>query len=103
MIQARANGTYRDQTGNLRASVGYVVVADGRLVSSSFGQGPGEAEGERAAVERALAYSSGIVLIVVADMHYAVKVESQGMDVLSSSEQYAKANLPRLLREFTRR
>lgn len=33
---ARMNGNYMDQTGNLRSSVGYAVFKDGTLISSTY-------------------------------------------------------------------
>ena len=32
VTEARDNGSYMDQTGNLRSSIGYVVVVDGQIV-----------------------------------------------------------------------
>ena len=34
--EARLKGNYTDRTGNLRSSIGFVVVDDGRIVSSNF-------------------------------------------------------------------
>ena len=74
--EARDNGSYMDQTGNLRSSIGYVVVVDGQIVRKNVvdlvkngTEGTKEAEAflERIASE----HSSGICLIVVAGMNYA--------------------------------
>ena len=34
--QARENGNYIDHTGNLRNSIGYVLLCDGNIISSNF-------------------------------------------------------------------
>ena len=104
---ARLEGSYTDQTGNLRASIGYIIVSNGKVVkrssySGSFGKGG--AEGKKAARdlldELVSKYSSGIALIVVAGMNYAAKVESMGKNVLSSAEHYAEAELPGMLKQL---
>lgn len=71
---------YKDQTGNLRSSVGYVVVADGKIVKmgdfdpSEHGtdKATGQRTGKEYAKQLASRFSSGLVLIVVAGMDYAV-------------------------------
>lgn len=87
-------GDYRDQTGNLRNSIGYVVVANGQIVTkSSDVNGHGEAQ----LTSLAARYKTGYALIIVAGMDYAVHVESKGYNVISSSEKYAAAYMPTLL------
>lgn len=96
---ARSVNTYRDQTGNLRSSIGYVLVKDGRVIKRNFtGTGSGPAEGEGLAGTLVGQYRSGYALIVVAGMNYATKVESRGLDVLSTAEQLAERELPGMLR-----
>ncbi len=86
-----------NQTGNLRSSVGYVVVAHGRIVKSSdFGTVLHGSEGSRLgralAEERAKKYSNGYALIVVAGMNYAELVEARSnKSVLASAELLAHA------------
>lgn len=99
--EARTNGDYLDQTGNLRSSIGYAIVEDGKIVSiSDFNvvkQGShGKKEGSDFAKEIAKEYAKGIVLIVVAGMNYAAYVETR-RNVLTSSELLAKREVPRLL------
>ena len=95
----RSLKTYRDQTGNLRASGGYVVVKNGQIVKSDFsGSSPlGASTGQSYAESLAAQVGAGYALIVVAGMNYALAVESRGLDVLSSTEQLAKTQLPLLL------
>lgn len=103
VTEARNNGRYQDQTGNLRSSIGYVVVDNGRIVhqgaSQKFMEGTqGETEGIKYARQLALEVSKGIALIVSAGMEYAVYVEARGLNVLSSAELLAESLTPQLLR-----
>ncbi|MFA6973997.1 MAG: hypothetical protein WC238_04660 [Parcubacteria group bacterium] len=101
--QARSNGDYTDQTGNLRSSVGYVVVARGQIVQNDFqvassGGEVGVTEGSSLAEKLAQQYKSGYALIVVAGMDYALYVEAKHhRDVLTSAEQYAQQKLPMIM------
>lgn len=88
-------GSYTDQTGNLRSSIGYVIADNGNIVdSSSFDvvkQGSqGSADGRSFAQRIAASYPSNLVLIVVAGMNYAVHVQHKGYDVLASAETLAR-------------
>ena len=42
---ARESGSYQDQTGNLRSSIGYVIVKDGAVLISNFQQTANGTEG----------------------------------------------------------
>lgn len=92
-----------DQTGNLRSSIGYVIVRDGEIISlSDFRQvnngREGVESGKELATELAKAYSTGYALIVVAGMRYAVFVEAmENKVVLSSAELFARNELPKML------
>ncbi len=85
---------FHDQTGNLRSSIGYVVVKDGKPVNVSFGAvkggHAGVNEGQRLALQVGSRQTDGYALVVVAGMNYAVHVESKGRDVLTSAEKYAE-------------
>lgn len=83
---ARENDTYQDQTGNLRSSIGYVVVKDGNIKKQVFeGDEPeGKMEGDILVDELASQYAQGCILIVVAGMEYAAAVESKGYDVITN-------------------
>ena len=103
--EARDNGSYMAQTGNLRSSIGYVVVVDGQIVRKNVvdlvkngTEGTKEAEAflERLASE----HSSGICLIVVAGMNYASYVEGRGYNVLTSAELLAERLVPQLLEQI---
>lgn len=97
------SGSYRDVTGNLRGSIGYVVSDEGMVVSEGgfqqvLGGGDGPRIGRQRAYERAR-QCPGLVLVVVAGMDYAEIVADRGADVLESAEILAR----RLLLELDRR
>ena len=104
---ARQLDTYKDQTGNLRNSVGYLTAKDGNIIKNNFKKTvfksvktteskEGVKTGKELADSVLTENQKGFVLIVVAGMNYAEKVEQYGLDVLSSAEQYAKKELPRM-------
>jgi hypothetical protein len=109
IIEARDNGNYTDQTGNLRSSIGYVVVKDGEIVRKNVVK---EIQNGRAATTQgnstadsylkrlASDHPKGICLIVVAGMNYAVYVEGRGKNVLSSSELLAERIVPQMLEQL---
>lgn len=87
--EARQKRTYLDETGNLRASIGYSIVKNGRVI---LFKNPGKAsEGKIEAAEFVTQKVSeirqtGIYLIVYAGMEYALWVESRhNLDVLTGS------------------
>ena len=106
--EAREHGNYIDQTGNLRSSIGYVIVANGEIIESAFSSANKDQEGKGVNTGKAYAedlsknYSKGYALIVVAGMSYAAAVESKSRDVLTSAEMYAKEQLPKMLEQLRR-
>lgn len=102
VTNARNNGSYRDVTGNLRASIGYVVLRNGAQVSSAF---PGKTNAGRSKAKQviddaALKFQRGLVLICVAGMDYAAAVEAKGRDVLTASSIQAKEDLKKSIAEL---
>lgn len=96
---------YIDWSSNLRSSIGYVVVMDGKIMQmSSFeavnGGEEGSQRGKAFAEEIAGRYSTGIALILVAGMHYAAYVSSKGYDVLNSAAIQAEELAPRLIKQL---
>ena len=95
-----------NQTGNLRSSVGYVVVAHGEIVKTSgfetvLSGSEGSKTGKELAVRLAKNYSSGYVLIVVAGMHYAEYVEAKdSKSVLASAELLAHAEFYHMMEKL---
>ena len=95
-------GNYTNRTGNLRSSVGYVIVYDGEVVlESGFKQvkngTPGVDAGMKYAdqVVRGLV-RKGLVLVMVAGMRYASYV-SKTKDVLDSAELIAEGLIRKLV------
>lgn len=102
LIAARKSKSYRDITGNLRSSVGYVVSVDGNVVNNSdFGTvkigSKGTMEGYNYACSLVSQFPQGICLIVVAGMNYAAYVSAKGKDVLDSAELLAEQLVPKML------
>lgn len=100
---ARGNGDYMDNTGNLRSSIGYTILKNGETVrTSSFDRVKQEAskakiESTKLLDELRTKFNTGFVLIVVAGMDYAVTVEARGRNVLSSSKLLAEIMAKRLI------
>ena len=93
---------YIDWTGNLRSSIGYIIVKDGKVWDKSV---PEKVKNGNEGIQKGQAYlesladkwgRKGAYLIVSAGMDYAEYVESRGYVVLSSAELKA----PDLLRDI---
>lgn len=90
---ARESGRYFNHTGNLRSSIGYVIVRDGSVAYSDFKKQDVGTDGEegaqkakRLARELANTYSDGLVLIGLAGMEYALYVEAmESKDVITAA------------------
>ena len=102
--EARDSGSYSDRTGNLRASIGYVVVSDGKHIGAPVlagGSPEGEAQSRKTIEQEASETTEqGLVLIVVAGMHYAKYVESRGYNVLTSAQLLAEEQVPVILNKL---
>lgn len=102
--EARNNGNYLDRTGNLRSSIGYVVIDNGNVYSKSGfnivkGGSQGKDEGLSYIAELVSRHSQGLVLIVVAGMNYAAYVETK-RNVISSAELLSESLVPRMLKSL---
>lgn len=96
--EARANGNYKDQTSNLRNSIGYAIIANGRLVDGRYGDTRDELKQSKQIVnEVSTSYPTGYVLTVIAGMNYAVYVESKGYNVLTTAELHAETKVKEML------
>jgi len=99
---AREEGSYKDRTGNLRSSIGYVIVSDGTILEYAFQKAGEGSEGDKGvdagyelAKKISTSYTTGMVLIGVAGMNYALAVEAiKGLDVITGAsiqtEQWLK-------------
>lgn len=101
---AWANADFLNHTFDLRSSIGFVVVENGRIVHDEFRiistGSAGSATGLKVAHE-AIAELDGddeFALIGVAGMGYAIYVESKGKDVITGSAGLAKSILERVMR-----
>jgi hypothetical protein len=104
---ARNSGDYTDRTGNLRSSIGFIILKDGRVIQEAFekaGKGTDQATGVKAGQDYskqvAQAFPRNYVLIVVAGAEYASAVESKGKDVLTGSSEKAKQALSKALQRI---
>lgn len=103
--QARDHAAFTDQTGNLRSSIGYVVIKEGVVVQeSSFEQVKNGSEGVQSGKvfihNVAAKFPRGIVLVVMAGMNYAASVEARNLNVLTSAELLAEQQIPRLMKKL---
>lgn len=96
---ARLDGQYIDHTGNLRSSIGYIILRNGEVISKNFklsnkegtDKYTGMREAEQLAMELTSLYSKGYVLIGVAGMKYAAYVEAmENKDVISLAADKAE-------------
>lgn len=95
---ARKKGNYQDRTGNLRSSIGYVIVKDGDILTENYELSeegseryPGMREAKRLISDLIGVYSKGWVLIGVAAMPYAVYVEAiDNIDVVSLAADHVE-------------
>lgn len=85
--KTKDQGGFGDVTGNLRSSIGFVIVDHGDVIQDYFpgDKETGRKEGLKHAEKIALEYQGGYALIVVAGMEYAASVESRGKDVITGT------------------
>ena len=103
--KAKDSNEYKDQTGNLRSSIGYIILKDGVVLKKGGFEVVKEGDnGSNTGYDFAKTLISGkrvgYVLIVVAGMNYASYVEATGRDVITSAEQLAISEATRILKEL---
>ncbi len=101
----RSTNSYKDQTGNLRSSIGYAVIQDGEIMTISDFQAvkdgnEGSETGAAYIQELAANFPEGIVLICCAGMTYATYVQARGLDVITSGELLAERLIPQILQRL---
>lgn len=102
-MKTAEQGGFDDQTGNLRSSIGYIILSNAEIVLQTFPGGKGaegKARGEQVAQQVAKNYPLGLILICVAGMDYAVYVEANGRDVITGSSQIAATQLKEQLKQL---
>lgn len=103
-MKTKGQGGFNDQTGNLRSSIGFILMYDGEVVTEDFkiaeggtdrttGVAKGKEEAERISKES----PEGWAIILVAGMEYASWVENMGYDVISGTTLGADKKLQRAL------
>jgi hypothetical protein len=98
-----------DHTGNLRSSIGYVILHDGKKLSENFkvvnGRGEeGMAKAKSFAQQLTLQYPSGIVILIVAGMDYAEYVERvKSRTVLEGGKLLAKKLIKEIEQKWSAR
>ena len=104
---AKKTNTYKDQTNNLRSSIGFILYDRGELVTENFGmagigvEGDGSkgiVEGKRIAEEASKTHPESLIGVIVAGMEYALYVEAKGYDVLTGSCLQAKIVLEKYIK-----
>ncbi len=98
---AKDNAGYKDQTGNLKNSIGGLVLKDGVPIEySGFGGGEGGGTGRSFINSLISSYGSGFVILIVAGMEYATYVENKHqLNVLKKSELLLPSEMNKM---FTR-
>ena len=100
---ARERHNYKDRTGNLTNSIGYVVVNKRKVVSNGgFGNGSGGKNGYSMALKLASDTPQDYSLIVVAGMNYAAYVEAKGYNVILPAELKAMNDFPETIKRLTK-
>jgi hypothetical protein len=108
-----AQESWIDHTGNLRSSIGYSVLVDGKELerggfkstSAPEGNGStGRSDGQKFIEKIIRLYHDNYVLVIVAGMSYADEVEAiESKDVLASTESWAREKWSRFLPELKKR
>jgi hypothetical protein len=104
--RAKQTNTYKDQTGNLRSSIGYILYHNGKEISRQFeivkdGE-DGIRKGSALARDVASEYGKGFVAVVVAGMNYAAYVEAKGKDVITGSSLGFPKDMEKYLKVVTK-
>jgi len=87
---AQDNAAYQNHTYDLRSSIGYLVMENGKVLAKKFETKEGSPNGEREGYELAISIGvevseNQIALVGVAGMGYAAAVEHKGRDVITNS------------------
>jgi hypothetical protein len=83
--ECRNEDTYKDQTGNLRSSIGYFIYHGSQLIEGGFAgnNAPGKSEASEF-ISEIPKDNDTIYLFGVAGMNYATAVEAKGLNVISN-------------------
>lgn len=105
IIEARTTANFTDRTGNLRSSMGYVIIEDGKIVNKGGfavvkNGSEGAAQGDKFIRQIVSEFPKGIVLVVCAGMKYAAYVAAKGFNVTDSAELLAERLVPQILTQL---
>lgn len=104
---ARQMGAYKDDTGNLRSSIHYLIIKNGQVLYDTSPSGSGEGAKKAARMIARLTgrlsakHPNAFILIGVAGMEYAAAVESKGFDVITGAGQIAAESLRKALQRIS--
>lgn len=108
---ARESGRYNDITGNLRSSIGYAILKEGKPLYEDYTEGPrgtdrktGVQRSKRLVEQVSKTAKTGFALILVAGMDYALYVENMdNKDVLSGAvtetEKFLRETLNKIVND----
>ena len=103
-LKTKSQGGFDDDTGNLRSSIGFILMYDGEIVHEDFElstRGSEKHQGLETSRAKAMELGQenpkGWVIVTVAGMEYASWVEAKGYDVISGSTLGAEAKLQKAL------
>ncbi|MBK8807767.1 MAG: HK97 gp10 family phage protein [Bacteroidales bacterium] len=103
---AKSSAGYKDQTSNLKSSIGGVLVKDGKSVTfrGFYGKEEGISKGEGFINDLINQTGSGYTIIIVAGMEYASYVEDyHNLNVLKLSEIKMNIELPSVLQKLSQK
>lgn len=96
-IKTKQEGGFGNITGNLRSSIGYIILKNGKTLKENYevsGTGSKGLQTAKALMREIKAkFNTGYVLVVIAGMNYAAAVESRGLDVITGSSKIAEEDL----------
>lgn len=106
-ISLVGSGSFKDWTGNLRSSIGFVVSNNGKILHKDFepsAKGTDKKTGMQHGLSfaKSLVPAKGISLIVVAGEDYASYVESKGYDVITGSSIAAEHSLRQIMKAISK-
>jgi len=106
-LKTKSQGGFDDDTGNLRSSIGYVLMLDGEVITEDFelsdkgtDKQTGIETGKKVAGEIASEESEGWAIVLVAGMDYAYFVEAKGYDVITGATSSATAKLNKAMQNI---
>lgn len=103
---AREHGEYINQTGNLRSSIGYMIVCDNEILTENFepsdkgtDRTTGLGKARQLAIQVGSNHPTGWALICVAGMTYAASVEAKGKDVITCAVTATEEDLKKQIQK----